>query len=78
MGLRHFLPMNHTWRRNRVLFDGKFEMGVAPTPLIGVEALVQLHDLGYVAFGKGQKRKRNVCNNAYNWRKKSIFFELSY
>ncbi|KAM3288416.1 hypothetical protein P3S67_021846 [Capsicum chacoense] len=75
---RRFLPMNHPWRRNRVLFDGKVEMGVAPIPLTGVETLMQLHDLGNVTFGKGQKRKRNVCNDAYKWRKKSIFFELSY
>ncbi|XP_060190507.1 uncharacterized protein LOC132619696 [Lycium barbarum] len=28
--------------------------------------------------GKVQKRKHNVSNNAYNWRKKSIFFRLPY
>ncbi|KAM3284809.1 hypothetical protein P3S67_023608 [Capsicum chacoense] len=78
MSHRRFLPMNHPLRRNRVLFDGKVEIGVAPIPFTSGEALVQLQGLGNVTFGKGQKRKRNVHNDAYNWRKKSIFFELYY
>ncbi|XP_060170851.1 uncharacterized protein LOC132601805 [Lycium barbarum] len=78
MGHRRFLPINHPWRRNRVLFDGKVEMGAAPSPLTGDGALMQLQDLGNVTYGKVQKRKRNVSNNAYNWRKKSIFFQLPY
>ncbi|WMV18529.1 hypothetical protein MTR67_011914 [Solanum verrucosum] len=78
MGHRRFLPMNHPWRKNRVLFDGKVEMGFAPSPLAGHEALMQIQELGNVSFGKGKKRKRNVSNNAYNWRKKSIFFQLPY
>ncbi|XP_075088459.1 uncharacterized protein LOC142161728 [Nicotiana tabacum] len=44
----------------------------------GDEALEQLQSLRNVTYGKGQKRKRNVPNDAYNWRKKSIFFELPY
>ncbi|XP_019223546.1 PREDICTED: uncharacterized protein LOC109205295 [Nicotiana attenuata] len=69
MGHRRFLPMDHPWRRSRTLFDGKVEMGVAPNPLTGDEALVQLQALGNVSFGKGQKRKRDVHSNAYNWKK---------
>ncbi|XP_070004473.1 uncharacterized protein [Nicotiana sylvestris] len=76
MGHRRFLPMDHPWRKNRRLFDGKIEMGVAPNPLTGDEALEQLQSLRNVTYGKGQKR--NVPNDAYNWRKKSIFFELPY
>ncbi|KAL3360808.1 hypothetical protein AABB24_013989 [Solanum stoloniferum] len=78
MGHRRFLPMNHPWCKNRVLFDGKVEMGVAPSPLTGDEALMQIQELGNVSFGKGKKRKCNVSNNVYNWRKKSIFFQLPY
>ncbi|XP_055803422.1 uncharacterized protein LOC129872461 [Solanum dulcamara] len=78
MGHRCFLPMNHPWRKNRMLFDGKVEMGIAPRPLTGDEVLMQLHELGNVSFGKVQKRKRNVSNNAYNLKKKSIFFQLPY
>lgn len=78
MGHRRFLPMDHPWRRSRTLFDGKVEMGVAPNPLTGDEALVQLQALGNVSFGKGQKRKRDIHSNAYNWKKKSIFFQLPY
>ncbi|XP_009782279.1 uncharacterized protein [Nicotiana sylvestris] len=61
-----------------MLSDGKAEMGVAPNPLTGDEVLVQLQALGNVTFGKGQKRKCDVHSNSYNWKKKSIFFELPY
>ncbi|XP_060202370.1 uncharacterized protein LOC132630789 [Lycium barbarum] len=57
MGHRRFLPINHPWRRNRVLFDGKVEMGAAPSPLTGDEALMQLQDLGNVTY------ERNVSDN---------------
>ncbi|XP_016507785.2 uncharacterized protein LOC107825437 [Nicotiana tabacum] len=78
MGHHRFLSMDHLWRRSRTLFDGKVEMRVTPNPLTGDEALMQLQALGNVTFGKGQKRKRDVHNNAYNWKKKSIFFQLPY
>nr|XP_016483468.1 PREDICTED: uncharacterized protein LOC107804152 [Nicotiana tabacum] len=70
MGHRRFLPMNHPRRKNKRLFDRKVEMGVAPSSLSGDEALSQLQGLGNVTYGKGQKWKRDVSNNAYNWRKK--------
>lgn len=70
--------MNHPWRKNRLLFDGKVEMRVAPSPLTSKEALEQLQYLGNVSFGKGQMRKCNLSYDAYNWRKKIIFFELPY
>ncbi|KAM3267325.1 hypothetical protein P3S67_032497 [Capsicum chacoense] len=73
-----FIPMNHPWCRNRVLFDGKVEMRATRIPLIGVETLEQLEALGNVTFGKGQKRKCNISNDAYNRKKKSIFFKLPY
>ena len=66
--------MNHPWHRNRTLFDGKVEMGIVSNPLIGDEALIQLQGLGNVTYGKGKMQKRNVPNDAYNWKKKSIFF----
>ncbi|XP_075111839.1 uncharacterized protein LOC107799971 [Nicotiana tabacum] len=46
---------------------------VAPNPLTGDEALVQLQALGNMSFGKGQKRKRDVYSNAYNWKKKTCY-----
>jgi len=78
MGHRRFLRPNHPWRDNAMAFDGTVENGVAPIPLSGDEALRQLERLGNVSFGKGVKRKRDHINNAYNWRKKSIFFQLPY
>nr|XP_009761885.1 PREDICTED: uncharacterized protein LOC104213996 isoform X1 [Nicotiana sylvestris]XP_009761894.1 PREDICTED: uncharacterized protein LOC104213996 isoform X1 [Nicotiana sylvestris]XP_009761898.1 PREDICTED: uncharacterized protein LOC104213996 isoform X1 [Nicotiana sylvestris] len=76
MGHHCFLPLHHPWRKNRRLFDGKVEKGVAPNPLTGDDVLMQLQGLGNVTFSKGKKRMRNAPNNAYNWTKKSIFFEF--
>ncbi|XP_075108569.1 uncharacterized protein LOC107821067 isoform X1 [Nicotiana tabacum] len=55
MSHRCFLPIKHPWRRNRRKFDGKVEKRVAPIPLTGDEALIQLQSLGNVSFGKGKK-----------------------
>ncbi|XP_073117096.1 uncharacterized protein [Elaeis guineensis] len=78
MGHRRFLPKNHSWRRNKRSFDGKCEYRDAPKVLTGDDMLDQLRKLKKVTFGKGQKRKRDDFNDVYNWRKKSIFFQLPY
>src|SRR5262249_7218687 len=78
MGHRRFLPASHSFHRNRIAFDGKVKHRVVPTPLTSDEALMQLQALGEVTFRKSQKRKRDRPTNAYNWRKKSIFFQLPY
>ncbi|XP_073109458.1 uncharacterized protein [Elaeis guineensis] len=44
----------------------------------GEHANAILRKLKKVTFGKGQKRKRDDFNDVYNWRKKSIFFQLPY
>ncbi|XP_073101409.1 LOW QUALITY PROTEIN: uncharacterized protein [Elaeis guineensis] len=77
MGHRRFLPKNHSWRRNKI-FYGKCEYRDAPKVLTGDDVLDQLRKLKKVTFGKGQKRKRDDFNDVYNWRKKSIFFQLPY
>ncbi|XP_019244414.1 PREDICTED: uncharacterized protein LOC109224282 [Nicotiana attenuata] len=59
MSHRRFLPIDHPWRRNRRKFDRKVENGVAPNPLTGDEALIQLQGLGNISYGKGKKQKRN-------------------
>ncbi|OIT36597.1 hypothetical protein A4A49_06472 [Nicotiana attenuata] len=51
---------DHPWRKNRRLFDGKVEKGVAPSPLTGDDVLMQLRGFGNVNFGKGQKRKHDI------------------
>ncbi|XP_073103331.1 uncharacterized protein [Elaeis guineensis] len=78
MGHHRFLPKNHSWRRNKRSFDGKYEYRDAPKVLTGDDVLDQLCKLKKVTFGKGQKRKRDDFNDVYNWRKKSIFFQLPY
>ncbi|XP_028758731.1 uncharacterized protein LOC114717701 [Neltuma alba] len=78
MGHRRFRPQNHPWRKDAKSFDGKEELRAPPIPLTGDEALMQLEQLGNISFGKGQKRKRPTDSKAYNWRKRSIFFQLPY
>ncbi|XP_073108719.1 uncharacterized protein [Elaeis guineensis] len=78
MGHHRFLPKNHSWRRNKRSFDGKCEYRDAPKVLTGDDVLDQLRKLKKITFGKGQKRKHDDFNDVYNWRKKSIFFQLLY
>ncbi|XP_073109657.1 uncharacterized protein [Elaeis guineensis] len=78
MGHHRFLPKNHSWRCNKRSFDGKCEYRDAPKVLTGDDVLDQLRKLKKVTFGKGQKRKHDDFNDVYNWRKKSIFFQLPY
>ncbi|XP_038713903.1 uncharacterized protein LOC120007624 isoform X1 [Tripterygium wilfordii] len=78
MGHRRFLPIDHPWRRNMASFNGEIEDRIAPQMLTGDGVLDQLRFFKGVIFGKGQKRKRTVCDNVYNWKKKSIFFQLPY
>ncbi|XP_012837541.1 PREDICTED: uncharacterized protein LOC105958084 [Erythranthe guttata] len=74
MGHRRFLDDNHPYRKDANSFDGTEEYGQPPIPLTGDKILEDLGELN-VKFGK------KVSNNPalpYNWKKKSIFFELPY
>ncbi|XP_070043641.1 uncharacterized protein [Nicotiana tomentosiformis] len=75
LGHRNFMPPDHPFGRDKKSFDSKQNHIRAPTPLSGIELLEELHDFNHV-FGKGQKKWRQV--NEGPWKKKSIFFELSY
>ncbi|KAF9589345.1 hypothetical protein IFM89_022825 [Coptis chinensis] len=84
MGSRKFLPLNHRYRKNKSSFDNNTEMGVAPSPFSGSDVLAQLHGYDQITFGKaecdkvGQKRKRDDNYLPHNWKKISVFFDLSY
>ncbi|XP_050218528.1 uncharacterized protein LOC126669179 [Mercurialis annua] len=73
MGHRRFLDANHIWRFDDKSFDGHVELRGAPSSLSGTEVVRELSDFENV-FGKNQKKKANDGP----WRKRSIFFELSY
>ncbi|XP_050255283.1 uncharacterized protein LOC126701217 [Quercus robur] len=79
MGHRRFLEANHKWRRNKEAFDNTRETREAPKPLSGDDVIEQYKTFEQVIFGKTTgKRKRDQKIKCYNWRKKSIFFDLPY
>ncbi|XP_039134114.1 uncharacterized protein LOC120271498 isoform X2 [Dioscorea cayenensis subsp. rotundata] len=85
MGHRQFLDSNHEFRSDRKFFNGIEEFKVMPNPPSATQILKQLE--GFQSeFGKGNsnmvsKRRRQEpkdSKNYYNWKKKSIFFDLPY
>ncbi|XP_071925283.1 uncharacterized protein [Coffea arabica] len=82
MGHRHFLPIDHKWRREKKQFNGEREHRQPPRTLSGEEVLQQLLRIEQVEFGKApdllQHKKRKRVQNSSNWKKMSIFFELPY
>ncbi|XP_062081301.1 uncharacterized protein LOC133786101 [Humulus lupulus] len=73
MGHRRWLENNDPFRNDEKSFDGTKEKRMAPTPLSGSIILDTL--AGYqLKFGK------TAVNPSlpYNWKKKSIFFDLPY
>jgi len=57
MNHRVFLPANHAWRLNKKSFNGKKELGSAPTMLEGIEILEILKYFNN-DFGKNKKKKK--------------------
>ncbi|KAG6395273.1 hypothetical protein SASPL_145915 [Salvia splendens] len=68
-----FLPKEHEFRKNRRLFDGTVEFGEAPQQLSGDMVMDDLRDFTK-KYGKLVKDNTKL----FNWKKKSIFFELPY
>jgi hypothetical protein len=84
MGHRQYLPMDHLFRRNKRTFDRNQELGCALDVPSGDEILRQLEGMTFgdecagkarTDIEKSQKiqKKSNVL-----WKKKNIFFRLSY
>jgi hypothetical protein len=83
MGHRRYLLMEHLWRLNRRTFDGTEELECAPNVPYGVEIMQQLDIIVFGDENAGKKRwkKRKTGATGTNdvvWKKKSIFFRLSY
>ncbi|XP_021717375.1 uncharacterized protein LOC110685200 [Chenopodium quinoa] len=90
-GHRKWLPIDHPYRSETQLFDGKEEYGFAPIPLSGTDVLKQLEKVKYVygtlkkASNKRKNRGTTDIDDDYQadvddviWRKQSAFFELEY
>ncbi|KAK9073871.1 hypothetical protein SSX86_006465 [Deinandra increscens subsp. villosa] len=74
MGHRRYLARDHAFRKDKKSFDGTEEQERQPRRLTGSEVLDELD--GYeIKFGKLVKDNPNL---PFNWKKRSIFFELPY
>ncbi|XP_043694159.1 uncharacterized protein LOC122644850 [Telopea speciosissima] len=86
LGHRRFLPPDHKFHSDRRSFDGHEGHRVQPKTLSGFDVLEQLWGAQFPPFGKdnidkdGRKRKRGLQKPElpFNWKKKSIFFDLPY
>ncbi|KAL4286637.1 hypothetical protein AHAS_Ahas19G0106100 [Arachis hypogaea] len=74
MDHRVFLPMDHPWRTNTRSFNGKQELRPPPPVIEGTEIFEMLQNVENV-FGKKQSTSNSF---PWNWKKRSIFFELPY
>nr|AAT58820.1 unknown protein [Oryza sativa Japonica Group] len=70
-----WLPLRHTFRRKKKIFNGKRELQPAPKDLSGDEVHNMVKDISN-EFGK--KRKRSKTKEKGMWKKKSIFWRLPY
>lgn len=75
LGHRRWLDIKHPFRNDSKSFDGTKEKRLAPIPLTGSMALQMLQGSSQIKFGKLVKDNPSL---SYNWKKKSIFFELPY
>nr|XP_043608898.1 uncharacterized protein LOC122580743 [Erigeron canadensis] len=74
MGHRRYLSCDHYFRKDKKSFDGTEEQERQPRGLTGSEVLDELHGFE-IKFGKLVKSNPNL---PFNWKKRSIFFELPY
>ena len=71
---RRFLKPYHLYLRLKKIFNGSQENENAPKPLAGKEVYDLVRDI-ITIFGKTQKKPSSETNI---WKKRSIFFDLSY
>nr|XP_027101673.1 uncharacterized protein LOC113722592 [Coffea arabica] len=74
MGHRRFLDSKHKFRKQAQLFDGTEEYGKRPPLQTGDMIVSELGDL-QIKFGKLVKGNPKL---PFNWKKRSIFFDLPY
>jgi hypothetical protein len=83
--MRHkrYLPTEHLWWLNRRTFDGTKELECTPNVPFGDEILQQLDGVAFGDENAGKKKRKKQKTGAGSsddvvWKKKSIFFRLSY
>ena len=74
MGHRRFLDSKHKFRKQAQFFDGTEEYGKRPPLQTGDMIVSELGDL-QIKFGKLVKGNPKL---PFNWKKRSIFFDLPY
>ena len=75
---RQFLPMNHSFRKDRKSFrKGKVERSIPPPRLSSEEVWRQLYDLPK-NFDHPTLDKLSGFGDQHNWTKKSIFWRFPY
>ncbi|XP_016173163.1 uncharacterized protein LOC107615629 [Arachis ipaensis] len=74
MDHRVFLPMDHPWRTNTRSFNGKQELRSHSPVIEGTEIFEMLQNIENI-FGKKQSTSNSF---PWNWKERSIFFELPY
>lgn len=67
---RRFLPLDHPWREDKKMFDGKTEHAIAPQPLTGEEIERLFDDTTHTST--------ESAPFSIGWNKKSVFYELPY
>ena len=80
MGHHRFLPLNHTLRKRGKYFKGRAERQTKPDNHSGEDVFNMVKD-AQVVFRKGpgsQPVPNDASGHAPMWKKKSIFWELSY
>ncbi|WMV18929.1 hypothetical protein MTR67_012314 [Solanum verrucosum] len=77
---RHFLPLNHKWKKDKDSFDGTNEQRLLPKTLSGNDILDQVGYSEGLTQTKDPRKKIKISykNRGDNWNKKSIFFDLPY
>ncbi|XP_047320954.1 uncharacterized protein LOC124925022 [Impatiens glandulifera] len=70
---RRFLPLDHKWRANKNLFDGKAEKRLPPKSFSGKDILSQVQDLEDIILSRDITKKTRLYHEKRgdNWNKKS-------
>ncbi|CAH9117021.1 unnamed protein product [Cuscuta epithymum] len=77
---RKFLPLDHSFRRNKSKFTrNRVEMGPPPPIKSGSQILQEIDEFGLLNVIEDDAEEVNKeCSNICGWRKRSIFWDLPY
>ncbi|XP_065874236.1 uncharacterized protein [Euphorbia lathyris] len=78
---RKFLPMNHTYRNNKVKFRRNYVERRCPPPIkSGQQIFCEIQELGLlrVTDPDSENVNKQISNRNCGWKKRSIFWDLPY